>query len=291
MEIKHLLSTNLTEDKANDRLDDTPFTTARLTPETRARFQEASQTAVKALIKTIKLPMLIGAYILLGLGLLVLSAFIKALPDAGLSTALRNAWWILLIGLALAAAGGILLAAHKRATNKQSDEESAEESSANRMLESVSSIVEMELGLPADDQMTEVEVLPFTYKIKPDGTVKEHLSEGCYSNVAIFLWREEDRLCLTDYDCVIKIPLSAVEGYYTVHEKYKISVWYKDEECTEEPYAAFDIKEDSDYNYRLSTYHRVMIRDGEERFEMRIPCYDLEAFKGLLDMPCLDEPA
>ena len=110
MKLKHLLSTNLTEDKANDRLDDTPFTTARLTPETRARFQEASQTAVKALIKTIKLPMLIGAYILLGLGLLVLSAFIKALPDAGLSTALRNAWWILLIGVALAAAGGILLA-------------------------------------------------------------------------------------------------------------------------------------------------------------------------------------
>ena len=287
MEAKHLLSVDLTEDKENDTLDDTPFTTARVSPEIQKRSKEAAQTAVKAFLKGMKLPMVVTGYVLVGLGFAVLSSFIGALPEAGLSTALRNAWWLLLIGIALGAAGGILLLAHRRIM-KRNEEPTAEETSADSTWEDISRLVEMELGTPDEEQTTAVEVLPFEYKRKADGSVKEHLNEGCYANTPVYAWKEGDTLCLTDYDCVIKIPLSAFEGYYTVHEKYKVSVWYKDEECTEGPYAAFGIKEDGDCNYRLSTYYRVMIRNGEELFEMRVPCYDFAALCGLIDLPCLD---
>ena len=290
METKHLISVNLTEDKNNAVTDDTPFTTARLSPETRKRSEEAAHAAFKVFMKRTKFPLMLAGYILVGLAFIVLMGFIKALPDVGLSTALRNAKWLLLGGAVFGAVGGFFLYAHKKTLNR-SQEETAEEASANRTLENISQIVEMELGTPAEEQTTEVEVLPFEYKVKPDGTIKEHLNEGCYANTPRYFWKEEDVLCLTDYDCVMKIPVSAFEGYYTVREKYKISVWYKDEECTEGRYAAFGIKEDSDLNYRLSTYYRVMIRNGEERYEIRIPCYDFPAFRELVELPCLDGTA
>ena len=287
MDTKHLFSVNVTEDKYNSDFDDTPFTTARLSPETRKRSKEAAEVSTKLLLKSTKMPLLILGYVLIGLGLIVITAFIEALPDAGLSTALRNAWWILLIGVILALAGGGILLYHKKAVNRDR-EESPEEAAANRSLENISQIVEMELGIPAEDQLTEVEVLPFEYKAAADGTVKESLQDGCYSNTVLYFWREEDTLCLTDYDCVMRLPTEALEGYVTVQGKHKISFWYKDEDCDKEPYAAYGIKEDKDYNYRMSTYYRVLIRHGDGRFEMRIPCYDFPAFQGLVEVACLD---
>jgi hypothetical protein len=288
MEIKHLLSVNLTEKKDNSVLDDTPFTTVRLSPETRARKESATQDAVEVLVKRTRSPLMLVARVLMLIGLVCLGGFIKAMAKIGLSTALQNGKWILLIGIVLMAAGGIPLVRSKKKSADESDEESPEETAANRSLDTMQQLVEMELGIPSEDQVTEVDMLPFTYKITADGAIKEQLLHGCLSNVCGFVWREEETLCLTDYDCVIKIPLSAAEGYYTVHGKYKIDVWYKDKECSEEPYAAFQIREDSDFNYRLPTYYRVIFRDGEDRFEMRIPNYDFAPFCELIPLTCLD---
>ena len=290
METKNLLSIDLTDDKSNALPDETPFTTAVLSPETRKRSEEATHAAFKVFMKGVKLPLLLTGYILVGLAFIVLMGLIKALPDVGLSTALRNGKWLILGGAVSGAVGGILLLIHKKSQNRP-QEETAEEASANRTLESISRIVEMELGLPDDDRMTVLDLLPYEYKRKDDGTCKEVLKSGCYNNACLSLWREEETLCLTDYECVIRIPLSAFEGYVTEDEKFKINFWYKDEECTEAPYDAYGIKEDSDGNYRLSTYYRVFIRHEEERYEMRIPCYDFPAFRELVDLPCLDGTA
>ena len=290
METRHLISINVTDDKNGSILDDTPFTTARLTPETRKRFNEASKNAVKIFMKETKLPLLIAGYVLFALGFICVGGFLKALPDVGLSTALRNGKWILLAGIILGGVGLILMRTHKKIMNRDR-EQTAEEAAAGNALENVSQMVEAELGTPSEEETTDVEALAFEYKIKSDGSVKENLTAGCYGNTPLSLWREEETLCLTDYDCVMKIPVSAFEGYYTVHEKYKISIWYKDEECDKGPYAAYGIKEDNEGNYLLSTYYRVMIRNGEERYEMRIPCYDFPAFRELVDIPCLDRTA
>ena len=293
MEQKHLLSVNLTEDKTNVYYDDTPFTAARLSPETRKAHEASADEVHKILMKSLKLPLLIAGYILIGIGLIVLCGFLGALPEAGFMKALQNGKWLLIGGAVLAAIGGGLLWYHKKTTQsseKDSDSEelTPEEDASFRVLENTARQVQFELDLPDEDGLTEIELLPYQYKVASDGTSKESLKNGCFANSVLFFWKEEDTLCLTDYDCTVKIPLSAIEGYYTVNEKYKIAMWWKDEEYDKEPYAAYKIKEDNEGNYKLGTYYRVIIRHGEDSFEMRIPCYDFPAFQGLVDVPCLD---
>jgi hypothetical protein len=146
----------------------------------------------------------------------------------------------------------------------------------------------MELGLPDDDGLTEVEILPYRYKPAADGDTKEVLNNGCFENTEVFFWREGDCLCVTDYDCVMKFPATAVEGYYTADVKYKISYWFKDEEYNQGDYAQYNIKEDNEVNYKLRTYYRVMLREGETRFEIRVPCYDFARFQEIVGAACLD---
>ena len=294
METRHLLSVNLTEDKTNVYYDDTPFTSARLTPETRKASEESASEVHKIIMKGMKLPLLFAGYILIGIGLIVLCGFLKALPDVDFMTALDRGKWLLIGGGVAAAIGGGLLLYHKKLTGQSKDGEeddalTPEEDASFRAMENVAQRVRFELGLPDEDQLAEIELLPYHYKKSADGTAKESLKNGCYTNTTLFFWKEDGALCLTDYDCVVKIPLSAIEGYYTVNGKHKISMWWKDEEYDKEPYAAYKIKEDNEGNYKMSTYYRVIIRDGENSFEMRIPCYDFPAFKELVDIACLDE--
>ncbi len=293
MEIRHLLAVNLTEDKSNVYYDDTPFTAARLSPATRKASEESANQLHKIIMKGMKLPLLFAGYILVGIGFIVLMSFIKALFDVDFMTALERAKWILIGGGVSAAIGGGLLLYHKMTTEKAEEKEDSEdlppeEAASYRALESTAEQVRFELGVPADDDLTTLELLPYHYKKSSNGTPKESLQNGCFANTDLFLWKEDGALCLTDYDCVLKIPTDAIEGYYTVPDKYKISMWWKDEDHDKEPYAAYRIKEDGEGNYRLSTYYRVIIRHGEDRYEMRVPCYDFPALRELVDMACLD---
>ena len=243
-------------------------------------------------MKGLKLPLLFAGYILIGIGLIVLVGFLKALPDVDFMTALQNGKWLLIGGAALAAIGGVLLLYHKKSTkqaNDDSEDLTPEEDASFRAMENVAQQVQFELGLPTEDELTEIELLPYHYKKSADGAAKESLKNGCYANSVLFFWKEDDTLCLTDYDCTVKIPVSAIEGYYTVDSKYKVTMWWKDEDYDKEPYAAYKIKQDNEGNYKLNTYYRVIVRDGEDCFEMRIPCYDFPAFQDLVEIMCLDQ--
>ena len=114
------------------------------------------------------------------------------------------------------------------------------------------------------------------------------LNSGCFENTEVFIWQEGDYLCVTDYECVQKLPKASITGYYTVDAKYKISYWWKDEEFNKGEYARYGIKQDSEGNYRLRTYYRVVIRDGEDDYEIRVPAYDFEKFQEIVGAKCLD---
>ncbi len=290
MASKQLFSVSLAENKKNEYFDDTPFTAGRVSPSTREAKEAGTKELTKVMIKTLKLPQLIIGYILIGLGIMVALSFIKALPDTDFMTALSNGKW-LLIGGVIAAAVGIALLIYCHRAHKERDESEdvpAEMDDSLNTLEGISRRISMELGLPEDDRLTGVEILPYRYKSTDREDTKEALNNGCFENTEVYFWQEGDSLCVTDYDSVMKIPTSAVEGYYTADVKYKISYWFKDEEHDKGEYAGYGIKEDSEGNYKLRTYYRVMLRDGEDAYELRIPCYDFDAFRGLCEVRCLD---
>ena len=290
---KHLIAVNLTDNKKNEYFDDTPFTTARISPATREAREKGSKEFAKAAMKSMKLPLLLGGYALIGLGLIVLMGFLKALPDTDFMTALTNGIWLLVGGAFSAAIGGALLLIHKRGQKKQDESEDLPDDMDESLnsLEAVSRRIRVELDHPEDEQVTAVEVLPYRYKSTADGDTKEVLNSGCFENTEVFFWQEGDYLCFTDYECVQKLPKASIAGYYTVDAKYKISYWWKDEEFNKGAYAQFGIKQDSEGNYRLRTYYRVVIREGEDRYEIRVPAYDFAAFCGICEVKCLDGEA
>ncbi len=287
---KHLFSVSLNENKKNEYFDDTPFTAGRISPTTREAKETTSKAFAKAMMKSLHLPALLIGYLLIGLGIAVLLAFLKALPDTDFMTALTNGIWLLVGGGMSVAIGACLLIYCKRSSKKQEESEDLPEGmdeSLNSM-EAVSRRIQMELNLPDDDQMMGVEILPYRYKPTADGDTKEVLDNGCFDITEVFFWREGDDLCVTDYDSVMKFPASAVKGYYTMDVKYKIPYWLKDEEYNKGEYAQYNIKEDNEGNYKLRTYYRVVIRDGENDYEIRVPCYDFERFQGIVGAACLD---
>lgn len=291
MTTKHLFSVDLTENKKNEYFDDTPFTEARVSPATREARETGTKAAVKAAMKSLNLPQLIIGYILIGLGLIVLFSFIKALPDTDVTTALSNGKWLLIGGGVSAAIGAGLLIYCKITSKKQEESEELPEGMDESLntLDGISRRIAMELGISAeDDGFTGIEILPYRYKSTADGDTKEALNSGCFENNEVYFKKEGDYLSVTDYDCLMRLPLSAVEGYYTADVKYKISYWFKDEEYNEGEYAQYGIKQDSEGNYRLRTYYRVMIRDGEDRYEIRVPCYDFGRFQEIAGAACLD---
>ncbi|MBO5510872.1 MAG: hypothetical protein J6B24_03975, partial [Clostridia bacterium] len=255
---KHLIAVNLTDNKKNEYFDDTPFTTARISPATREAREKGSKEFAKAAMKSMKLPLLLGGYALIGLGLIVLMGFLKALPETDFMTALSNGKWLLIGGAVSAAVGGVLLILHKRGQKKQDESEDLPDDMDESLnsLEAVSRRIKMELDHPEDEQVTGIEVLPYRYKSTADGDTKEVLNSGCFENTEVFFWQEGDYLCVTDYECVQKLPKASVEGYYTVDAKYKISYWWKDEEFNKGEYARYGIKQDSEGNYKLHTYYR-----------------------------------
>ena len=287
---KHLIAVNLTDNKKNEYFDDTPFTTARISPATREAREKGSKEFAKAAMKSMKLPLLLGGYALIGLGLIVLMGFLKALPETDFMTALSNGIWLLVGGAVSAAVGGVLLILHKRGQKKQDESEDLPDDMDESLssLEAVSRRIKVELDHPEDEQVTGIEVLPYRYKSTADGDTKEVLNSGCFENTEVFFWQEGDDLCVTDYECVLKFPKAAVEGYYTADVKYKISFWWKDEEFNKGEYARYGIKEDSEGNYKLHTYYRVMIRNGEDRYEIRVPAYDFDKFQEIVGAACLD---
>jgi hypothetical protein len=217
--------------------------------------------------------------------------FIKALPDTDFMTALSNGKWLLIGGAVSAALGGVLLLIHKRGQKKQEESEELPEGMDEPLnsLEAVSRRIRMELELPEDeDSLTEIEILPYRYKSTSDGGTKESLNSGCFENTGVYFWVEGGTLCITDYESVMRVPLTAIEGYYTVDSKYKISFWWKDEEFNKGEYARYGIKQDSEGNYKLHTYYRVVIREGEDRYEIRVPAYDFDKFQEIAGAACLD---
>jgi hypothetical protein len=287
---KHLFSVSLNENKKNEYFDDTPFTAGRISPTTREAKETTSKAFTKAMMKSLHLPALLIGYLLIGLGAAVLLAFLKALPDTDFMTALTNGIWLLIGGGVSVAIGACLLIYCKRSSKKQEESEDLPEGmdeSLNSM-EAISRRIQMELNLPDDDQVTEVEILPYRYKATSDGDTKEVLNNGCFENTSVFFWTEGDDVCVTDYECVMRFPKTAVVGYRTEDVKYKISYWFKDEDHDKDEYAQYNIKEDSESNYRLRVYYTVLLRSGEDTYEIRVPCYDFEIFQGIVGAACLD---
>lgn len=148
-------------------------------------------------------------------------------------------------------------------------------------IDEASKAARAEMGIPDDD--VSVEILPFTYKIKGEKQIPEK-KVGQFDNSPMSMFVKNDRLCIFDGVGLYEIPLSDIKGYRTYDEDYRIEFWFKDEEPTDEKYAAYKLKKCGILEYKTHTYHGVEVVSEAtgEVFEMLVPGYDLAELKKII---------
>ncbi len=282
MNPKPLYAIDLTQNKKNEYADPTPFHSATLSPAMRARQAQASHDFSRRMWRSFSFLRLIAALICLSVGIMMLCSLLGNVIDALLSdTAQRlqgRVWGLLLVGVALLAAGLLLMRAHKKKI--ESLESDTNLNRAADQLEDVHQAIRAELGLPPFEEMTQIDLMPFCYRRVGDD-IREVRPKAVYETIYAHLWREADHLYLTDQDAVMTIPLSAIESCTTLDDPIVISLWWKEEEPSEAPWAAIGITEDKEFHYHVPGYAEISIRADDGLYALRIPVYDLPAFQKL----------
>lgn len=148
-------------------------------------------------------------------------------------------------------------------------------------IDEASKAARAEMGIPDDD--VSVEILPYGYKKKGDKQVPEKKANQ-FDNSPMSMFVKNDLLCVFDGVGLYGIPLSDIKGYRTYDEDYRIEFWLKDDEPTDEKYAAYKIKKCGILEYKTHTYHGVEVVSEAtgEVFEMLVPGYDFEELKKVI---------
>ena len=153
-------------------------------------------------------------------------------------------------------------------------------------IDEASKVARAEMGIPDDD--VSVEILPYDYKKKGEKQVPEKKANQ-FDNSPMSMHTKDGNLCIFDGVGLYEIPLSDIKGYRTYDEDYRIEFWLKEEEPTDEKYAAYKLKKCGILEYKTHTYYGVEIISEVtgEIFEMLVPGYDLEELKKVIDVEAL----
>ncbi len=153
-------------------------------------------------------------------------------------------------------------------------------------IDEASKVARAEMGIPDDD--VSVEILPYGYKKKGEKQVPEKKANQ-FDNSPMSMHVRDGKLCVFDGVGLYEIPLGDIKGYRVYDEDYRIEFWLKEEEPTDEKYAAYKLKKCGILEYKTHTYYGVEIISEVtgEIFEMLVPGYDLEELKKVIDVEAL----
>ena len=216
-------------------------------------------------------------------------ALISAIPVTRVDALMNTPLWLLpLLGIVVSF---IFLFKHKQLQLKKNGLDSTDlkdvdfEAMAAR-IDEASKAARAEMGIPDDD--VSVEILPYGYKKKGDKQVPEKKANQ-FDNTPLSMHVRDGKLCLFDGVGLYEIPLGDIKGYRVYDEDYRIEFWLKEDEPTDEKYAAYKLKKCGILEYKTHTYHGVEVVSEAtgETFEMLVPGYDLEELKKVIDVEAL----
>ena len=135
--------------------------------------------------------------------------------------------------------------------------------------------VRQELKIPEDCPQADILMDRFVMK---DGQAK-HKDFGLfgYLNLGMYIFREDDLLCLASNYEVVGVPLSSLTGIEPKKGKVSFPSWNKEEPPKSEPYKEYKIVINGQGVYWTHCYS-IAIRDYRGEFEVLIPNYELPVF-------------
>ncbi len=263
--------------------DPTPFTTHTIPDGLLSELREQNALVSRHLRRYFRPAYSIVSTILIAVGLSLLCIVIGTAAGSGLSLRLliERVGWVAAVGILLTAVGFLLHLRWKRGLGQI--EEDSDIQNAAEWRERIEDRISAALCLPDESLMTDTEILAFCYKQK-NGDRIEYRENGAWENTIVRVWLQDDCFCLTDMVAVMKIPLSAVDGFNREEEPYTIAYWFKDEAVDSPTYAPYNIQsKQNSLQHTLDTYYRldILAPDGA-LFHLCIPAYEWPVFAKLL---------
>ena len=278
--MKPMFCADVTVDKNNEIQNGDELIAARVSEETAARRDGASDTASGLLKKSeLPFPLLITKYLLFGFFLLVAGVTLTVSIEEGFATAWGNApWLIVLAALSGVVALGILI---YEKSKKNAVEESGEVERVAASLDDLEKLVNGELLVPED--APKVDILVFNYKVKEDGSIKPvPMKLLPYLIFEGRLFRHGDSLAIADWDARYDIPLDGLGAIEKIEKPVTVPamLWSKPVSWEDEPYKAFKIK-NADGNLLMKHHYVLSFTAEGESWGIYFPPYELPAFEAV----------
>ena len=164
----------------------------------------------------------------------------------------------------------IVIALYKAKRKKENSSTTAED-----IFQSILNVSKDYLGIPAN--AVSIEILSYQANKKNDELkVAKHL---IYNNIVLSVFIEKDMLCFADLFDVIGIPLSAIERIEEVEESYFFQYWHKKEKFST---CGIKSKNFPVLHFEAQVYQRIVLKLGQEDFEIRLPAYELNTLNQIL---------
>lgn len=134
------------------------------------------------------------------------------------------------------------------------------------------------LGIP--DDAASVDVLIMAYKVK-NGRVKvTHRATCDYINSEVFVFVQDDALCLADCRRKYAIPMDSIVGARRISKRISAFSWNKKTPYNKGEYKPYKIRM-KDGHLLIKPYYAVDIRYDGEDYELLFPCYEWEQIRRL----------
>ena len=162
--------------------------------------------------------------------------------------------------------------------------ESDEFNSFNNNSETLLARLLNDLRIPHDSK--QVDVLLYAYSLDKKNKEKNMtaLQMSKYINMELYLFKENDSVCLANLDEVVSIPLRDIKEIVKVNKKIDMMQWNKDEAYNKGRYKEYKITMNQYNIYFFKPYYSIRINDGNEEFEIIVPPYDIEFFNEILNL-------
>ena len=212
----------------------------------------------------------------------ILIGTIKSLKEISLKEAFTNAPYLFIIAIVSLVAYITITFIGKKKLKKVL--ESDEFNSFNNNSETLLARLLNDLRISHDSK--QVDVLLYAYSLNKNNKEKNMtaLQMSKYINMELYLFKENDSLCLANLDEVVSIPLRDIKEIVKVNKKIDMMQWNKDEAYNKGRYKEYKITMNQYNIYFFKPYYSIRINDGTEEFEIIVPPYDIEFFNDILNL-------
>ncbi|MBO5286730.1 MAG: hypothetical protein J6B34_01250 [Clostridia bacterium] len=136
--------------------------------------------------------------------------------------------------------------------------------------------------LKVPENALKTDVFCYYYYKEENGEKRDAAGHFKYLNVPMYIFKENDTLCIADVGAVFGIDINSIKGISERDEKVTFTQWNKEIPFSKEPYKEYKITLNSYGVYTIRKTCVIKFEKDADEYEILIPHYDIEPITKLL---------